>query len=349
METMSGSIGEEVYRSASILASNGKYAEAFSQLEKLSAPSCNHANVLYGKALCLSRMERQNEAIALCNALIEKHSDKRAVALKQQLLQSLKGEDQFDTTFDPATVEINVDWKAPAGAFLPPQTTRGERTERVGKGTAGLIPLAFAAVSLLLGAALIKESLSFATSHDKTIARTLLWAAFTILATLPYWGLLSLGIVRRWPAVAVFVCMCAFQGVFLIPVTSISVVFFAPTISIHPSGGLGLMLVMPTMMFALALLVAGLVSVVQFMLHRIVGVFMTQIAGVLCSFSAMPLTNTYVSWWRPEHGEVIVESASLGVLSVVLLFGLLCSIQIGGLAARRSCSVWFGYSTGDWD
>lgn len=76
----------ERYKESDTLFREGRYHEALVYLEELDRLYPNSKNVLYPKALCMDRLGRIPEAVALCDQLIAGFQDPRAVALKERLV-----------------------------------------------------------------------------------------------------------------------------------------------------------------------------------------------------------------------------------------------------------------------
>ncbi len=76
----------ERFRESDTLFREGRYHEALVYLEELDHLFPNSKNVLYPKAMCMDRLGRIPEALALCDQLIAQFQDPRAQALKERLV-----------------------------------------------------------------------------------------------------------------------------------------------------------------------------------------------------------------------------------------------------------------------
>jgi len=76
------------FRESDTFFREGRYHEALYVLEELDKAYPNSKNVMFPKALCLDRLGRTGEAVAICDALILQFNDPRAQTLKDQLLSS---------------------------------------------------------------------------------------------------------------------------------------------------------------------------------------------------------------------------------------------------------------------
>ena len=63
----------------------GRYNQALTVLDALNEEYPNNKNVMYPRAMCLARLDRGQEALALCDQLIALFSDPRAARLKEKL------------------------------------------------------------------------------------------------------------------------------------------------------------------------------------------------------------------------------------------------------------------------
>lgn len=74
------------FRESDTFFREGRYHEALYVLEELDKSYPNSKNVLFPKALCMDRLGRAGEAVAICDQLIMQFNDPRAQTLKDQLL-----------------------------------------------------------------------------------------------------------------------------------------------------------------------------------------------------------------------------------------------------------------------
>lgn len=76
------------FKQADTLYREGQYQQALHLLGELNEAYPNTKNVLYPAALCLEKLGRGDEALPLCEALIEKFQDPRARELKEKIQQA---------------------------------------------------------------------------------------------------------------------------------------------------------------------------------------------------------------------------------------------------------------------
>ena len=82
---MDGREATEKFKLAKQLYAGKRHSEALRVLDELDAAYPNQKNVLYAKALCLSALNRSDEAHSLCMQIIAVFDDPKAKQLKQKL------------------------------------------------------------------------------------------------------------------------------------------------------------------------------------------------------------------------------------------------------------------------
>lgn len=78
---------EKKFNDADRLYREEKYGEALVLLNELDRTFPNDRNIMYPRARCLSKMDRYEEALDLCNQLILMHNHDRAQDLKSRILE----------------------------------------------------------------------------------------------------------------------------------------------------------------------------------------------------------------------------------------------------------------------
>lgn len=85
---MDSQVSRAKFKQADTLFREGQYQQALHLLGELNQAYPNTKNVLYPAAMCLEKLGRGDEALPLCEALIEKFQDPRAQALKEKIQQA---------------------------------------------------------------------------------------------------------------------------------------------------------------------------------------------------------------------------------------------------------------------
>lgn len=82
---MAGDVYREQYKRADQLFKEGKYAESLQILDQLDQAVPNNKNISYARAMSLAKLNRRDEALAVCEFLIKNFGDPKAVKLQQSL------------------------------------------------------------------------------------------------------------------------------------------------------------------------------------------------------------------------------------------------------------------------
>lgn len=82
---MDGATSQRKFQEADQLFQGGRYQEALVILEELNASFPNAKNIMYPAAMCLDKLGRSQEALPLCNHLIQAFQDPRAESLKAEI------------------------------------------------------------------------------------------------------------------------------------------------------------------------------------------------------------------------------------------------------------------------
>jgi hypothetical protein len=70
---------EEFFDQAAVLASKGRHHEALPLLNELLSSFPDDQDLIYGKAMCLGRIGNISEALTLCECLVERYGDTKAL------------------------------------------------------------------------------------------------------------------------------------------------------------------------------------------------------------------------------------------------------------------------------
>jgi len=119
-----------LFRQAADVYKDRDYKDAIKIFDRLDAAFPNNVRVMYPRARCLAKLGRNDEAVALCDALITRHGFAQAAALRSQLQPgadppSAMPLDFDDAAFDP--LDLNVDEKL-ASVFDRPVVTQARST-----------------------------------------------------------------------------------------------------------------------------------------------------------------------------------------------------------------------------
>lgn len=82
---------KQKFKQADQLYREGRYQEALGLLDELNRAHPNAKNVLYPAALCLEKLGRANEALPICEQLIQQFQDPRAEKLKAKITAARGG------------------------------------------------------------------------------------------------------------------------------------------------------------------------------------------------------------------------------------------------------------------
>ncbi len=106
-----------------------RYEEALNVLNKLDTAFPEKRNIMFPRARCLRRLKRPQEAMAICDRLIERFGDKRAAKLKTAIASAEAASQQESSVgFAPLTLEDLGITKPPSEAPPPPRPAhRGTR------------------------------------------------------------------------------------------------------------------------------------------------------------------------------------------------------------------------------
>jgi len=84
-----------LFARADALYRGGDYAQALLELRRLTGVFSENPTVLYATALCLERLDRRDEALALCDRLVLEHHHDRAVILKARLITTPESPEEY--------------------------------------------------------------------------------------------------------------------------------------------------------------------------------------------------------------------------------------------------------------
>ena len=91
---------KDIFREADTLFLQGNYAESLAQLEKLDALYPKQQNIMYPRAKCLLKLDRADEALALCDEMIDLFQLSKARNLKVQIISELGGGAKVEDAVD---------------------------------------------------------------------------------------------------------------------------------------------------------------------------------------------------------------------------------------------------------
>jgi tetratricopeptide (TPR) repeat protein len=96
------------FQEADQLFRSGQYQEALVILEELNSHHPNAKNVMYPAAMCLDKLGRSQEALPLCNHLIQTFQDPRAEALKADI-EGRALSSSLDSMYDMNNLDLEGD------------------------------------------------------------------------------------------------------------------------------------------------------------------------------------------------------------------------------------------------
>jgi tetratricopeptide (TPR) repeat protein len=82
---------QDLFKGADTLFLQGDYAGSLMRLEKLDALYPKEQNIMYPRAICLMNLTRMDEALTLCDEMIELFQLTKARNLKAQIIGGLGG------------------------------------------------------------------------------------------------------------------------------------------------------------------------------------------------------------------------------------------------------------------
>ena len=82
---------KDLFQGADTLFLQGDYAGSLKRLEKLDALYPKQQNIMYPRAICLMNLTRMDEALKLCDEMIELFQLTKARNLKAQIISKLGG------------------------------------------------------------------------------------------------------------------------------------------------------------------------------------------------------------------------------------------------------------------
>lgn len=91
---MDARTAESHFKEADSLYRNGRYAEALDRLIELDEAFPNTPNIMFPLARCLRRVGRVDEALAICDDLITRRGDMRALELREFIRKSHPPEEE---------------------------------------------------------------------------------------------------------------------------------------------------------------------------------------------------------------------------------------------------------------
>ncbi|GMV94233.1 MAG: hypothetical protein AMXMBFR82_40110 [Candidatus Hydrogenedentota bacterium] len=94
------------FQKADDLYRSGRYEEALNVLNRLEAAFPEKKNIMFPRARCLRRLKRPQEAMEVCDRLIELYGDERAAKLKNSIAAAEAASHQESSIgFAPLTLE----------------------------------------------------------------------------------------------------------------------------------------------------------------------------------------------------------------------------------------------------
>lgn len=139
------------FQQADQLFRDGQYQEALTLLEELNQHHPNAKNIMYPAAMCLDKLGRSQEALPLCNHLIQHFQDSRAEALKADI-EGRSMSLSLDSMYDMSGLDTDVLGGGADILDMPTTTTRYKPVEPEGIPWMkyGLIALGVLAVLIVL-------------------------------------------------------------------------------------------------------------------------------------------------------------------------------------------------------
>jgi len=121
----------DLFARADAMYRQGRYSESLAALRKLAVPFPDNTTLLYAMALCLERLDRRDEAVALCDRLVREFHFDKAVILKARLITTPS--DPPEEALDdgramvwPASMDIEPARRVkPASKTTPQQSSTG--------------------------------------------------------------------------------------------------------------------------------------------------------------------------------------------------------------------------------
>lgn len=141
----------EKFTKADRLYREGAHGEALSILNELDAAFPNRKHILFPKARCFAKLYRADEAIEICDRLIDEYRYERARDLKHRVLKygstaGLPGADIDDMSFE--TLNIGLDDDEPSAFSQEPGDLELQPWARSWTSTAGIT---VAVIGVLVG------------------------------------------------------------------------------------------------------------------------------------------------------------------------------------------------------
>ena len=110
---------EKKFADADRLYREEKFGEALVLLNELDRTFPNDRNIMYPRARCLSKMDRYEEALDLCNQLILMHNHDRAQDLKSRILERDKAGGVGDYGGSPFLESLQLGHPGATPALVP--------------------------------------------------------------------------------------------------------------------------------------------------------------------------------------------------------------------------------------
>lgn len=110
---------EKKFADADLFYREDRYTEALALLDDLDRAYPNDRNIMYPRARCLSKMDRHDEALELCNQLILTHQHDRAQELKSRILERDKTGMVTEEDFGSLLDSLELSKPKPARVLAP--------------------------------------------------------------------------------------------------------------------------------------------------------------------------------------------------------------------------------------
>lgn len=139
------------FKQADQLFRDERYQEALTVLEELNQHHPNAKNIMYPAAMCLDKLGRSQEALPLCDHLIQSFQDPRAEALKADI-EGRSMSSSLDSMYDMSGLDTDVLGGGADILDMPTTTTHYKPVEPEGIPWMkyGLIALGVVAVLIVL-------------------------------------------------------------------------------------------------------------------------------------------------------------------------------------------------------